>query len=60
VHIDGMCVYGEIALYFGELLPAIGAFFYMSRNEPGFVLAKELHGKESQIFRFDMSGQAHA
>jgi hypothetical protein len=60
VHIDGVRIHREIALYLGEQVTAVRALLHMSRNGPGLVLAKQLHGKESQIFRFDMSGQAHA
>ena len=55
-----MRIHRKIALYLGELMTTVWALLHMSRNGPGFVLAKQLHGKESQIFRFDMSGQAHA
>ena len=60
MHIHRMRVHCQVALHVGQLLTALRALLHMSRNGPGLVLAQQLNGKESQIFRFDMSGQAHA
>ena len=59
VHVDRMGVHGQIALDVGQLLTALRALLHVSRDGPGFVFAQQLHGKQSQIFRFDMSGQVH-